>query len=51
MICPQIYHKFILMKNKPNLPEPTFEEKTSKFKNTLRLVSGVFYLTKKVFFL
>ena len=39
------------MKTKPNLPEPTFEVKPSKFKNTLRLISGVFYLTKKVFFL
>lgn len=48
---PQIYHKLILMKIKPNLPEPTFEEKPSKLKNTLRLISGVFYLTKKVFLL
>lgn len=39
------------MKNKPNLPEPTFEDRPSKLKNTLRLISGVFYLTKKVFFL
>ncbi|SHG78196.1 hypothetical protein SAMN05444148_0931 [Winogradskyella jejuensis] len=51
MICPQIYHKFNLMKTKTNLPEPTFEEKPSRLKNTLRLISGVFYLTKKVFFL
>lgn len=48
---PQIYHKLRLMKNQSNLPEPTFEEKPTKLKNTLRLISGVFYLTKKVFFL
>ena len=39
------------MKKQPNLPEPTFEEKSSSLKNTLRLIMGVFYLTKKIFLL
>jgi len=39
------------MKKRTNLPEPTFEERPSIIKNTLRLISGVFYLTKKVFLL
>ncbi|TCK67742.1 hypothetical protein DFQ05_1523 [Winogradskyella wandonensis] len=39
------------METKSNLPEPTYEVKPSKLKNTLRLISGVFYLTKKIFFL
>ncbi len=48
---PQIYHKLKLMKTKPNLPEPTLEEKYSTIKNTLNLILGVFYLTKKIFLL
>ncbi len=49
MICPQIYHKFLPMKKQPNLTESISEEKTSTLKNTLQFISGVFYLTKKVF--
>ncbi|WP_426431794.1 hypothetical protein ACPX19_04680 [Winogradskyella sp. HB-48] len=41
------------MKNKSNLPEPTLEENVmfSNLKNTLRVVSGVLKLTKKIFML
>jgi hypothetical protein len=41
------------MKTNPNLPEPTLTENTmfSNFKNTMRLVSNVLKLTKKIFML
>ncbi len=39
------------MKTKPNLPEPTLEDSQSSFTETLRLVSGVLKLTKKIFML
>ena len=39
------------MKKEPNLPEPTFEDKSSSLKSTLRLISNVFHLTKKVLML
>ncbi len=39
------------MKKQPNLPEPTFEDKPSSIKNTVRLISSVFYLTKKILML
>jgi hypothetical protein len=41
------------MKMQPNLPEPTFDENDafSSFENTMRLVSNVLKLTKKIFML
>ncbi|MCT4630140.1 hypothetical protein [Winogradskyella sp.] len=41
------------MKTKSNLPEPTLNENLlfSNFKSTMRVVSGVFKLTKKLFML
>lgn len=41
------------MKTKSNQPEPTFNEdqESSVLENTLKLVSNVFKLTKKVFML
>ncbi len=41
------------MKTQSNLPEPTLNENVmfSSFKNTMRLVSNVLQLTKKVFML
>ncbi len=41
------------MKTQPNLPETTLNDKDmfSNFKNTMRLVSNVLELTKKVFML
>ncbi|MDG4715133.1 MULTISPECIES: hypothetical protein [Winogradskyella] len=41
------------MKTKSNLPEPTFNENLlfSNLKNTLRVISGVLKLTKKIFML
>ncbi len=42
------------MKTQPNLTEPTLlneKEVFSNFKNTMRLVSNVLKLTKKVFML
>ena len=49
---PQIYHRLLLMKTNPNLPEPILEETmTSKLENTLQFISSVLKLTKKVFML
>jgi len=50
---PQIYHELLLMKSKPNLPEPTLNENDefSVLENTFELVSNVFKLAKKVFML
>jgi len=41
------------MKTEQNLPEPTLNENVmfSNFKNTMRLVSNVLKLTKKIFML
>ncbi|WP_262708972.1 hypothetical protein [Winogradskyella algicola] len=41
------------MKTKPNLPEPTLNENVmfSNLKNTMRVISGVLKLTKKIFML
>ncbi len=41
------------MKTNQNLPEPTLNENGmfSNFKNTMRLVSNVLKLTKKIFML
>ncbi len=41
------------MKTKPNLPEPTLSENVmfSNLRNTMRVISGVLKLTKKIFML
>ncbi|MHA7841703.1 MAG: hypothetical protein ACX93I_00140 [Winogradskyella sp.] len=41
------------MKTKSNLPEPTLDESVlfSNLKNTMRVISGVLKLTKKIFML
>ena len=40
------------MKTEPNLPVPTFEDENvlfSNLKNTVKVISGVLKLTKKIF--
>ena len=41
------------MKTKSNLPDPTLEENIlfSNLKNTMKVISGVLKLTKKIFML
>ncbi|WP_461597321.1 hypothetical protein [Winogradskyella sp.] len=41
------------MKTKSNLPEPTLQENVMflNLKNTMRVISGVLKLTKKIFML